>query len=279
MVIKFTCPRGHRMKVPADRAGRSGKCPECGTLFRVPKPEPGSEPDPNDSQADGPVLQAEEWIEFYCPNEHYLQAPAKLAGTRGKCPHCEAKFTIPTLEDEEEVEDVEEAEEHEGQEPDSDFPGVADEAAEPPEIRDAEFSEVVEEVEEVEEAPDDGGDHGGFAPPPQQQQSPMFDFNFVDQQMQSTGDVVHPAEHQHPMAALFERIWEEADREALIELHLSDGELVAPQLYAHDMSRGQHGVFAVKNRDDTHLITVVAWDNITRVTVRGLRELPPHMFD
>jgi hypothetical protein len=34
-------------------------------------------------------------IRFYCPNGHKLHVKAFLAGKRGICPHCEARFLIP----------------------------------------------------------------------------------------------------------------------------------------------------------------------------------------
>jgi hypothetical protein len=37
-------------------------------------------------------------IRFSCPNGHKLNVKAFLAGKRGVCPHCGAKFVIPTQE-------------------------------------------------------------------------------------------------------------------------------------------------------------------------------------
>ena len=34
-------------------------------------------------------------IRFYCPNGHKLNVKAFLAGKRGICPHCDARFDIP----------------------------------------------------------------------------------------------------------------------------------------------------------------------------------------
>src|SRR5436189_5203483 len=93
MPIRFTCPRGHKMSAPDDKAGSMGKCPQCETIFEVPRPPK--------SYNGLDVLMAEEVIEFYCPNEHYLRAPAKLQGKRGQCPHCGEKFVVPSLEEEE----------------------------------------------------------------------------------------------------------------------------------------------------------------------------------
>src|SRR5437870_4014874 len=92
MLIRFTCPRGHKMSAPDDKAGSMGKCPQCETMFEVPRPPK------NYNGLD--VLVADEVIEFYCPNEHYLRAPAKLQGKRGQCPHCGEKFMVPSSEEE-----------------------------------------------------------------------------------------------------------------------------------------------------------------------------------
>ena len=38
-MIVFLCPNGHELSAPASRAGRKGKCPDCGAKFIVPTPE------------------------------------------------------------------------------------------------------------------------------------------------------------------------------------------------------------------------------------------------
>ena len=35
-MIEFLCPNGHRIRCPAEQAGRAAKCPRCGVKFRVP---------------------------------------------------------------------------------------------------------------------------------------------------------------------------------------------------------------------------------------------------
>ena len=35
-------------------------------------------------------------IRFFCPNGHKLNVKSFLAGKRGKCPECDARFLIPT---------------------------------------------------------------------------------------------------------------------------------------------------------------------------------------
>jgi DNA-directed RNA polymerase subunit RPC12/RpoP len=36
--IRFVCPCGKKLKMPAHYAGRSGKCPQCGAQLRIPPP-------------------------------------------------------------------------------------------------------------------------------------------------------------------------------------------------------------------------------------------------
>ena len=65
----------------------------------------------------------------------------------------------------------------------------------------------------------------------------------------------------------------------MVELELKTGERIAPLNYAHDVSRGQFGIFAIRAHDGTHTVTVIAWDDIARITFKQLKELPPTMFN
>ncbi len=253
------------MSAPADKAGGMGKCPQCQTMFEVPKPPK------NYNGTD--VLRAEEIIEFYCPNEHYLRAPAKLQGKRGQCPHCGEKFVVPSLE--EEVESHPAAAVAESGEMVA-LGQIQEIGRQPPPQEEVEDVEEVEEVEVVEPqvGPKSGGSSGGLAP----------NFGFIEEQAAESDEYATPppeppAPHGHPLAALFERIWEESDREAVVELELKTGERIAPLNYAHDVSRGQFGIFAIRAHDGTHTVTVIAWDDIARITVKQLKELPPTMFN
>lgn len=38
MAIEFTCPNGHKLKVKESSAGKTGRCPVCNALVRVPAP-------------------------------------------------------------------------------------------------------------------------------------------------------------------------------------------------------------------------------------------------
>jgi len=247
MAIRFTCPRGHKMSAPENRAGRIGKCPECKTLFKVPTPSPDYDGEE--------ILEAEEIIEFYCPNDHYLRSPARLQGKRGKCPDCGSTFVVPSIND------------------DDGEPSASDELEEVEEI------EEIEEIEEVEPVEEPSEPTGSGAEP--------MDFSFVDEKAESypgmqdpyPPDPSPPSVHGHPLAALFERIWEESDQAAVVELELKSGERITPLHYAHDVSRGQFAVFAIQTTDGTHTLTVLAWDDVARIIVRELKDLPPTMFN
>jgi len=77
-----------------------------------------------------------------------------------------------------------------------------------------------------------------------------------------------------PLVTLFSWLWSTKSPSAVIELHLRDGEKVVPDRFAKKLSQGSHGVFVVDESNGTHTVTVVAWDSITRILVRGVRRLP-----
>ena len=129
MPIKFLCPNGHQLTAPDNMVGKPGKCPKCNTPFVVPTPEEEEE-EAEEPAAESPgVGKVEEKDEgklaeerassaeiaqgsgkgkadlfvFLCPNGHRLNGPPSLKGKAGKCPHCGAKFRIPTDEEEPEL--------------------------------------------------------------------------------------------------------------------------------------------------------------------------------
>src|SRR5215204_3661439 len=116
-MIKFLCPNGHQLSAPENLAGKPGKCPKCNTAFVVPTPEeePDLEP-PAAAAAAAPANAAptqptigmgsgkgkgapKDLFVFLCPNGHKLNGPPSLKGKPGQCPHCGARFRIPSDED------------------------------------------------------------------------------------------------------------------------------------------------------------------------------------
>jgi hypothetical protein len=108
-MMKFLCPNGHPLNAPENLAGKSGKCPRCNKSFIVPHPDDargnadlvaasGSAVTP--AMGSGTNLNAAgEVFVFLCPNGHKLNGPPSLKGRPGQCPHCNARFIIPTDED------------------------------------------------------------------------------------------------------------------------------------------------------------------------------------
>jgi hypothetical protein len=108
-MMTFLCPNGHPRNAPENLAGKSGKCPRCNKSFIVPQPDEvlgnanliaasGSAVTP--AMGSGTNLtSAGEIFVFLCPNGHKLNGPPSLKGRPGQCPHCHARFIIPTDED------------------------------------------------------------------------------------------------------------------------------------------------------------------------------------
>lgn len=119
-VVKFLCPQGHPLNAPLNLVGKTGKCPKCGTAFVVPAPEPEEAPAPpsmgsgrlNEIAGSAARLDIkmgsgikgtdskpnQDVFVFLCPNGHKLNGPPSLKGKLGQCPHCGAKFIIPSDE-------------------------------------------------------------------------------------------------------------------------------------------------------------------------------------
>src|SRR5687768_9583039 len=123
MVIKFLCPNGHQLSAPENMAGKKGKCPKCQSAFVVPTLEEiaaaeaeeaeqpvqmgrgavsPTEPVTTPAMGSGTGLPPGELFVFLCPNGHRLNGPPSLRGKAGQCPHCGARFRIPTGDEEDE---------------------------------------------------------------------------------------------------------------------------------------------------------------------------------
>ena len=270
-VIKFLCPNGHPLSAPENLAGKPGKCPKCNTAFVVPKPEAAApEPAPAATPAgghapelaapaagtaapagaaagpapevpamgSGTALPAGEVFVFLCPNGHKLNGPPSMKGKPGQCPHCGARFRIPTDEDIEQAEeevptgDAEEEDIPQGQ-PDDDvnfnrlFGGDVGE-------------EVIEAT--VEDA---------VAPPPPG----------------PTG-----------LGYIVGRLWERRTEQTELEIFLGEGEIVAPDYYSEVLSSSDYGVFAIQEGDGSFAVTVIPWNTVRRVGMRRIGDLPESLF-
>jgi len=108
-MIKFLCPSGHPLNAPENLAGKAGKCPKCNMPFVVPQPDDPAVNDAAAAASGSAVMPAmgsgtnlptsSEVFVFLCPNGHKLNGPPSLKGKPGQCPHCGARFLIPTDEE------------------------------------------------------------------------------------------------------------------------------------------------------------------------------------
>lgn len=255
MVIKFLCPNGHPLSAPENLAGKAGKCPKCATAFVVPAPE--AESQNGDSAASDVTsgsaattagigtgssksgIKTGELFVFLCPNGHKLNGPPSLKGKAGQCPHCGAKFIIPSDEDlEEELEPADEglaapSAIGAGSSPSNSFANLFGQAEE----------EVVEE--------------------------PIVD---------DDPDVEPVPEGVHALGYILGRLWDRRDDEVEIEIYLQEGEIMSPDFYSEVLSTGEYGVFGMLEGDGTYAITVIPWTAVRRVGVRRIEGLSPKMF-
>ncbi len=295
MSIEFTCPNGHRLSTKDDDAGKMAKCPKCGAVTKVPglngsagkdsklesaavvasgsakglaataeigasksgvaAVKPLSDlgkaavggglptmagltpptPQANGGKPSGPA--GEESIVFLCPSGHKLNAPRRMQGHAGKCPHCGAKFRIPYVDES----------------------GAEDEGSR------------VDDLGNFQELIDTPAPAPAERPTGQPQAEPSQprgdDFSFWGEP------------ETHPLASLVMRLWSEREHGGVIELHLQGGAILLPDWFERRLSQGPHGLFAAQAADGTVTMTIVPWETITRVVVRGVVGLPDGMFE
>jgi hypothetical protein len=267
-MIKFLCPNGHPLSTSDDRAGTAAKCPKCKAPLVVPLASEGV----NGEGASGeggvaaagsgtqagvepgkPVTEttpvAADLIVFLCPNGHRLNGPARLKGKAGQCPHCGAKFRIPADDDEEEIEDFEEIEEVETAASMTDEEFAAEEIEDIDEI--SEYSEAyADELEPFEEAPATVID--AFTTP--------------------------PPEGVHPYATMVAILWEAKEPGQVIDLYLQKGEVFTPELFAEALAQPHFGIFGRREKEGGHTLTMIPWDQVVRIEVRNVKQVPVGLF-
>jgi hypothetical protein len=277
MVIKFLCPSGHQLSAPENLAGKQGKCPKCGTAFVVPtleelasdngeEPHEGPKSDggsaeppatgpgsdvggaagPTPGLGSGKNLGTDVFV-FLCPNGHKLNGPPSLKGKPGKCPHCGARFRIPSDEDLEEPEDEVPTGEAEQDEEIADGQLEDDRGGFNFDFGSLGRQEDVEEAEEyVDEAPAEP-----MAPPPS-----------------------GPA----ALGYIVGRLWERREEGTELEIFMAEGEIVSPDRFSEVLSSSDYGVFAVQEGDGTYHISVIPWSAVRRIGMRKVTELGDDVF-
>jgi hypothetical protein len=232
----------------------------------------------------------DEIVLFLCPNGHKLHGLRELAGKVGQCPHCAAKFEIPFPDlGEQWHEDWEDLDDTVTEDPlqehrDAPIHNLGENDYEP--LDEAQFggSETTSELEGLFEAvradtgssvlsritgrSDKGKQESAIPSPPLP--PPLPAPSILDGKKTNAS---------HVLADLVRRLWAEREHGGVIELHLSGGAMLVPEWFDEKLSRDTHGLFAAQAADGTVTMTVVPWDEVTRVVVRGVVGLPDGMFE
>ena len=78
---------------------------------------------------------------------------------------------------------------------------------------------------------------------------------------------------------LFGWLWSQRDARSTVDLRLRSGEVFRPAWYAPSMSDSQIGVFGVAAENGSYGVTVVRWELVERIDVRGCDQLPAERFE
>jgi hypothetical protein len=275
MSIAILCPNGHRLVCPETQAGKRGKCPQCGATFRVPE-LPGVPAAVGGSGVGGSAVGLGS-APRNAPMP--LQTAPSGIGTSGSAPTLATAAPEPVAPPENPIRPY-----HDG-DPVGDgeivflcpnehhLCGSTSLGGKPGECPECHAKFLVPTEEDLREP-----DHAA-------EEVPSLLFNFdVGPATPSNGHAA-PAPASSAAAGpaaivdLFDSFWSYKGQGATIELHLPDGQVIAPAGYAPHLSKQSHGVFMVRKNDGTYTIAAVRWDTVSHITVGGLRSVPEGVFD
>jgi hypothetical protein len=257
----------------------------------VPPSEPGSDAtSPDAAAANSPPGEGtkphakppslQDLIIFLCPNGHKLNGPRRLAGKVGKCPHCGVKFEIP-FPDEDEG-DPDGLDDTVTEDPLRDYSveggsSAADEHFREQQPEDSDAPLELESLFDAVRANPDSDVIGRVVGRSSKAKHPAAPAAPPQASAQHPPDALHNEEH--PLAQLVARLWAEREHGGIIELHLNGGVMLVPEWFDQHHSQKSHGLFASQAADGTVTMTIVPWDEVTRVVVRGVVGLPDGMFE
>lgn len=287
MPITILCPNGHKLTCPDSLAGKAGKCPHCGQKFRIP--EPGAPAAP--AAAPGmPVISTTK------PKAAPKPAAAATAQAASAAPAAGAGSKAKVGEEPATAQPV--------AEPVAAATATAEVVAAPeqgsPQIRSIDNAGDVEpgEGEIVFMCPEGHHlcgpaslvDHAGecpvchtkfIVPSPEEMLEDAEPELQLDQLLASAtapegfsfnGDSEEGA--PRGLGALFLQLWKYRAQGCAVELHLGEGRVLVPSGFAVESAGLTHGLFTVAEPNGALTVSVVDWNTIERINVRGLFHLP-----
>ncbi len=252
-MIKFLCPNGHQLSAPENLAGKPGKCPKCSTAFVVPRPE-------EDEDLEPPVAEKTAAAAAAAPAAA-TQAAIGMGSGKGKgtakdafvflCPNGHKLNGPPSLKGK---------------------PGQCPHCG-------AKFRiPADDDLETPAELPADqpsGTPSGAFVFPSLAQGSePAETYDAVE--FEDAPDPP-PAEF-HALSYILGRLWDRKSEGTELEIFLSEGEIIGPDLYCESLSCREYAVFANIEPDGSYAITVIPWTAVRKVGLRKMPELSPKWF-
>ncbi|WP_207395496.1 hypothetical protein [Bremerella alba] len=188
-----------------------------------------------------------ETIMFLCPNGHRLNAPQRLQGQPGKCPHCNVRFRVPNVS-----------------------PETATNSRELTTAASTSSTSAssVRNSEEISSAGD-----------------PLDLAGLGLRDNAETSDILQATLGAKPAAAPvvaghsrlfveFTHLWKTRGAEVSFEIHLREGEVFVPHHYSPEKSSPELGYFARKADSGKFQIHLIPWKAVSRLVVSGLADLP-----
>ncbi len=291
-MIEFLCPEGHKIRCPAEKAGRPAKCPRCGVGFRIPTIEElglgqaavadnvlsdaevtdvPAAPRSSGTSGTQPFGSKERQIEFLCPNGHHLHGPASLQGRAGECPECGSRFRIPIID-----------------EPDAKPESLAgSDASSEPKVS-AQDEITLEKTPSAEsdraqtaDAPDflqvmEGSGLGPGKPLSTSGGPQAGSLRYGPQGASAdvTPGALGKVLEGHPLAALFIDLWAARGEGSRVEVHLESGSVLVPDGYLKSQSQHDYAVLVTRDPDGCWTMTVVPWSSISRIILRAVKQVP-----
>lgn len=244
-------------------------------------------------------------ITFRCPNGHKINSREELVGKSGKCPKCQAPFTVPPVSlaidpvlsgagpapvGQGDPFEFALLEKRDGE---GLAPAVTPRPSPPLTAPRGDPAEVVFLCPNGHKLNSPARMIGkpGQCPHCQAKFLVPDPLEISDDEALAAGDSVPAAPvvappprggrtHERSTAELVEFLWAQKTEEgAVIELHLRDHKIIQPEFYSVRYSTATHGVFGEMETKGTYRLLAISWDAIDRIALRGITRIPADLLE